>query len=239
MLNKVLILGESGTGKSTSTRTLDPLKTFYIHCDKKELPFRKWRDFYKTIYDDKGFLDRVKSNYYATTNQSHVVALLKYVLLKRDDIENIIIDTVTAILVDKFFADISSKGYEKFNIFGLQVKELLSTANDIEEDIIKKGIVKNVAFLSHVDKHTDMFGNSSTKFKSVAGKLVDQSIIPESTFTVVLQTHVEFKDGIPNYYFMTNTNGSTPAKSPIGMFDSFLIDNDLQFVFNKIKEYYG
>ena len=60
------IEGESGSGKSTSTRTLDPATTFYIDCDKKGLSWKGWRSQYQ--YE--------KHNYMATDQISTVSQLL-------------------------------------------------------------------------------------------------------------------------------------------------------------------
>ena len=46
MANLIMILGESGTGKSTSIENLDPKETFIIQVVNKPLPFRG----YKTKY---------------------------------------------------------------------------------------------------------------------------------------------------------------------------------------------
>lgn len=53
-------------------------------------------------------------------------------------------------------------------------------------------------------------------------------------FTIVLRS--VFKDG--KYYFKTKTDGFDVCKTPIGMFESDEIDNDLKIVDGKIREYY-
>ena len=46
MSNLILIIGESGTGKSTSLENLDHKETFLINVLNKPLPFRGWRKKY-------------------------------------------------------------------------------------------------------------------------------------------------------------------------------------------------
>ena len=69
-------------------------------------------------------------------------------------------------------------------------------------------------------------------------KMIDNMITVEGLFTYVLFTSlVKDNDGNIQYKFMTQTDGSTTAKSPMGCFESLLIDNDLQEVINKIDQY--
>ena len=46
MANIIGIMGESGSGKTTSMRNLDPKTTYYIDCDKKGLSWRGWKKQY-------------------------------------------------------------------------------------------------------------------------------------------------------------------------------------------------
>ena len=49
MAEKILILSQSGLGKSTSIRNLDPNSTMVIQAYKKRLPFphKKWKQWDK------------------------------------------------------------------------------------------------------------------------------------------------------------------------------------------------
>jgi hypothetical protein len=44
-------------------------------------------------------------------------------------------------------------------------------------------------------------------------------------------------EGNPSYKFITNSDGTCTAKSPMGLFNDIYIDNDLNYVVNRIKEY--
>ena len=71
-------------------------------------------------------------------------------------------------------------------------------------------------------------------------KMLDQVITLEGLFTYVFFTEVGHDDeGKPSYQFKTNSDGTCTAKSPMGLFTDLLIDNDLNFIINKIKEYNG
>ena len=72
-----------------------------------------------------------------------------------------------------------------------------------------------------------------------AGKAVDQYILLDGLFTVNLYTEIEIEKNRPKYHFRTNTLGNDSCKSPHGMFDDFLIPNDLGLVRDKFLEYYS
>ncbi|MNH19320.1 hypothetical protein D3C79_790500 [compost metagenome] len=71
------------------------------------------------------------------------------------------------------------------------------------------------------------------KMKTI-GKMLDEKITVEGMFTIALRTAVT--DG--RYYFTTQSDGTDPVKSPIGLFDNFQIPNDLNAVDAAIRSYY-
>ena len=77
------------------------------------------------------------------------------------------------------------------------------------------------------------------KFKiKTIGKMIDNTITVEGLFTYVLFTNVErTSDNKVEYSFITHSDGSNTAKTPIDCFEEDLIPNDLQYVVDKINEY--
>lgn len=67
--------------------------------------------------------------------------------------------------------------------------------------------------------------------------MLDQVITLEGLFTYVLFTKVLNDGNEIEYKFITNSDGTCTAKTPMGLFDELYIDNDLNYVINKIKEY--
>ena len=65
--------------------------------------------------------------------------------------------------------------------------------------------------------------------------MLDNYVTVEGRFTIVLKTVVQ--DG--RYMFSTQNNGQDTVKSPMGMFDQALIDNDLKAVDDAIREYWN
>ena len=48
---------------------------------------------------------------------------------------------------------------------------------------------------------------------------------------------VKYDDGKATYKFITNSDGTCTAKTPMGLFNEIYIDNDLDYVVKRIKEY--
>ena len=70
------IMGESGAGKTTSMRNLDPATTYYIDCDKKGLSWRGWKKQYNAE----------AKNYFSTDKQNEVLAIMQGINDKRPNI---------------------------------------------------------------------------------------------------------------------------------------------------------
>lgn len=136
---------------------------------------------------------------------------------------SIVIDDATYLMVDQFMANVQLKGYEKYNIMAQNFTNLIEQARQLPED-------KIVYFMGHSDQ-TD---NGREHFKTI-GRMIDNYVTLEGKFTTVLKSVV--KDG--KYYFQTHNSGSDTVKSPLGMFDADLIDNDLKMVDDIMREYWS
>ena len=206
-----LVLGASGSGKSTSLRNLDPSKTLLIQCIKKPLPFRAqgWKTRI-TLKSD--------GNVIQTSDPVIIEKCLRY---SHADI--VVIDDYQAVMVNELLARSSEKGYDKFSDIAKNAWRVFNAAGGLAEH-------RRVYILAHTQ--TDDFGQ--TRMKTV-GKMVDQTLVPEGYFTIVLRTEVI--NG--NYKFSTQTNGQDCCKSPISMFADQHIDNDLAMVDSQIQDFYN
>ena len=215
MSNPILIIGESGSGKSTSLRNLDHKETYMLQAIKKPLPFRGWRKKY--ILDSK----EVKGNLCINDKPQVVAQMIKYVSDKRPDIKNLIVDDVTYIMSNQFMRRAREVGFGKYNEIGADFFKVIENIGSYREDL-------NIVFLGHSERKED--GKSGIK---TAGKMLDNQFSIAGLFTIVFEAHVDDN----GYKFITNNNGWNCAKSPMGMFEDHYIDNDLKIVFDKIKEY--
>lgn len=206
----ILILGASGSGKTTSLRNMDPAKTLLIQCIKKPLPFKS-----------AGWKTRENLRSEGNVIRTDDPVLIEK-LMRASPHEVVVIDDYQAVMVNELMSRSSEKGYDKFTDIGKNAWNIFRAAGDLASH-------RRVYILAHTQ--TDEFG--SVRMKTV-GKMVDQTIVPEGFFTVVLRTEVV--NG--QYQFSTQTNGQDCCKSPIGMFDDRLIENDLATVDSTISSYY-
>lgn len=235
MANTFCVIGETGTGKSTSLGEikelgligLNPTETAIINVMDKPLPFKNSRKNYSKKISEGG-------NYAASSDGETILEVLKH-LNTRQDIKNVVIEDFQYIMADEFMLKASKKGYDKFNEIAKHAYDVISFGKNMRNDI-------NFICITHSE-----FNEKSNSYKmKTIGKMLDDKITLEGLFTVVLYSTVSFdaKEKISNYQFVTNKYADNseieiPAKSPRGMFEEILIPNDLGFVIKKANEYYG
>lgn len=195
----VMILGESGTGKSASLRNFTPEEIKVINVAGKPLPF-------------KNKFESVSTDDYSTVKRE----------LKNTNKKCIVVDDSQYLMANEFMRRATERGYDKFTEIAQNMWDLICTVQQLPNDVI-------VYFLTHLERDQNGF----EKVKTI-GKLLDEKITLEGMFTIVLKTNVT--DG--QYSFLTQNNGHDTVKSPIGMFPSYAIENDLKYVDDKIRNYY-
>ena len=202
MAQKVLILGDSGTGKSASLRNFAPEEILVINSAGKPLPF-------------KNHFECITPSFEKLTQD-----VLK--AMDKTDKKVIVIDDAQYIMSFQYMRRIKENGWDKWNDIQGDFFNIIKACDYMPEDVI-------VYFLSHLQRDDE----GHEKIKTM-GKMLDEKITIEGLFTTVLKTAV--KDG--QYFFLTQNSGLDTVKSPIGMFPSYAIDNDLKYVDTKIRNYY-
>lgn len=142
--------------------------------------------------------------------------------IKKAPAKSIVIDDATYLMTGEYMRTAKVTGYQKFTDLALNYYTLVKTAAALPDD-------KIVYFMGH----SDIDSNGNEKFKTI-GKLLDEKITLEGMFTIVLKTVVT--DG--KYQFSTRNSGQDTVKTPMGMFNEPLIDNDLAAVDKAIRDYY-
>lgn len=231
MANKVLVLGEPGTGKTRSLKTLDPKSTFIICPDEKELSFRG-KDYQTIFKEDTKKLDLQKTNFYETTSPKLILDLLKIISDSMPHIKVVVIDTITSLQIAEFMDKVKEKGFDKYTDMALDTYTVLKSLRKLRDDL-------TIVVMAHVENNYDSDGVLRTSFKVPGGKLIGEKIKVEGMFTTVLFTEVIMEQGVPKYYFVTQNNGKNTCKSPEGMFDDIRIPNDMDFVITTMKEYHN
>lgn len=215
MAKVICIAGESGSGKTTSTRTLDPKTTFYIDADKKGLSWKGWKSQYNK--ENKNYLC---NDWVATVQQTLAVINSNKDYAK---VKTVVIDTINGLMVADEMRRAKEKGYDKWTDLAACVWDLICNCYDMREDL-------TIVFLAHTQTERDDSGYAFTRIKT-SGKKLDK-IVLESKFTTVLISKVV--DG--QYVFETHANNST-AKTPLGAFDVDTVPNDIAAVLEALNEF--
>lgn len=218
MSNTSIIMGESGTGKSTSIRTLDPTTTFIINVMNKPLPFRGYKKQYTNISTDGK-----TGNYYASMNYEHITLVIKKINATRPEIKTLIIDDFQYLMCDEYMNRATEVGFQKFSEIGQHAYYLLKMLPLLREDL-------DIFILTHSESNE----LGKMKIKTI-GKMLDQNVVIEGMYSTVLQTELTNGD----YHFITQGDARHIAKSPMGMFETREIPNDLAFVKAKMSEYFN
>lgn len=213
MASTILVIGESGTGKSTSIRNLNPAETYIINVLDKPLPFRGGK---------KNYVKKEGGNYFATDSASTIIKCAQEVSMKRPEIKNLIVDDYQYIMANEFMRRALEKGYDKFSQIGQMGWEIIIKLSQLRADL-------DCFILSHSNVGDDGVSRCKT-----IGKMLDDKIVLEGMVTIVL--HTTIIDG--EYKFITIHDGTKTAKAPMGLFDDKYIDNDLNFVKQKMSAYF-
>lgn len=196
----VLVLGASGSGKSTSLRNFEPDEVGVFDVAGKPLPFRKKL---------------------SVAHRPSYGVIMK--ALKANNKRAYVIDDANYLMAFQNFALASQKGYDKFTTMAVNFEQLLEASNATDEDTVTYYLM-----------HPEFDNDGRMKPKSI-GKMLDSQLCIEGMFPIVLVAQ-RMEDG---YRFVTQTDGMTPAKAPMGMFDDVIIDNDLKAVDTAIRDYWG
>lgn len=220
----IAVVGQTGTGKSTSIETLNPKETVVINVIGKPLPFRGWKQKYTPLTQEGG-------NFYVSSDSAKIVSVLNHISQKRPEIKVIIIDDFQYLMSSEFMHRSSEQGWQKFTDIGRHAWDVITTAKSLREDL-------KVFILSH-DQLIEDISPPRRKIKTI-GKMLDEKVTLEGLFTVVLFTDVikNQETGSLDYKFITQNDGSTTSKSPKGMFKELTIPNDLSYVVKEIDRYY-
>lgn len=222
----IAIVGESGTGKSTSLRNLNPEETFIISTTGKPLPFRGWKKKYSPI---KISADGISGNYFTSSKWDQILKILQIVDKKMPHIKQVIVDDFQYVLSYEFVDRATEVGYTKFTELAQHAMEILRYAEKMRDDC-------KMIFLTHSENVGDAM-NPKYVIKTV-GKLLAEKVTLEGLFTYIFFTRVsEGTDGRMEYKLLTNSDGTCVAKTSLGMFEEMEIDNDLNEIIKVIDEY--
>lgn len=230
MSKNLCIMGISGSGKTSSLRTLDPNTTLYIDCDGKGLTWKGWKEQY----------NKERGNYYKTNYPQMVERWLYWLDGKErneagDIIESknknglkfkvVVIDTLNALMIAEEQRKIKTKGYDKWEDLANAIWNILDLSLTLRDDL-------TVVFLAHTETVSDDNGIVETRIQTSGKKL--RKIVPESKINTVLLAEID-DDG--NHVLVASRPNTTAKEGFIDAFEEKIMPNDLQAVLNVLNEF--
>lgn len=151
-----------------------------------------------------------------------------YAVISKSKTDSIVIDDAGYLMTNQFMRGHASTGAGNaiFSFYNDLGDRFWSLVRFVVEQTPENKIVY---FIMHEDKND--FGDIKPK---TIGKMLDEKVCVEGMFTIVIRSVLS--NG--KHVFKTQTDGFDVCKTPIGMFESAEIDNDLKLVDTTIREYY-
>lgn len=199
MARLIFILGNPGTGKSTSLRNLKTAEVSYITATGKELPFRS----------------DIKANVARSMDE-----VQKMIVASKKPI--VVIDDVNYLFTKEVFG--ASEKEDKWNVYDKISKDFYK----IVQTILNKEGDQNFYLMGHLEDP-----DSGTKLLKTLGQATRKNNNPEGWTNIVFESTVDLDE----FVFKVKTDGSG-VKSPMEMFDTPTIENDLKVINDKINAYY-
>ena len=210
MSKAIMILGASGSGKTTSLEHLDPKQTFYIDADGKGLSWKGWRQQY----------NKANKNYFLCDDPNQICAIMQQIDAQQKQIKYLVVDTLNGCMVADEMRRAKEKTYDKWMDLAQSVYSIVDYANKMRDDL-------TVILIGHTQTSDDGFTCMLTNGRKL------NKICLESKMTTVLLARINENC---EYVFETRARNST-AKTPRGAFDKDEIPNDIMLVIDALKDY--
>ena len=205
-----MIIGTSGSGKTTSLEKLDPKQTFYIDADGKGLSWKGWRKQY----------NKENKNYFQCDAPEQIFSLMQTIDEKQKQIKFLVIDTLNGCMVADEMRRAKEKAYDKWMDLAQSVYNIVDYSNKMRDDL-------TVILIGHTQTSDDGFTCMLTNGRKL------NKICLESKMTTVLLSRINDNG---EYVFETRAKNST-AKTPRGAFDVDEIPNDITLVIDALNDF--
>jgi len=216
----ILVIGDPGTGKSTAIEGLDPKSTVIIKPNNKQLPFRGSSKLYN---EELG-------NVVIANEFNALGATLEAInASKSGKVKTIVVEDLTHYFSHRVMKDAKTTGFQKWSDMAVDCfNALIKFEAKLRDDL-------TVIVVGHTDRMQDAMGNTIITLQT-PGKLLENNIKIPSYFTYMLHTDVTEANGVMEYRFLTNFDGTKIAKTPKGCFEKY-IPNDYKLVIDTIEKY--
>ena len=205
---KILLVSQTGKGKTYSFRNMDPEKTGFINAENKPLPFK---NNFKYCARPKAFGGCMK-------------ALEDYAA--NPEINCIVIDSLSAVM-DMLIEEMRAqyRGFDVWGNYAIKLGEFLKKVKLAEKEIF---------LTAHYE--TLNIENSTEKRVKTKGKEYEGVI--EKEFTMVLYSDCKFQDEKPQYFFVTVGEGISAKVPPGIFEEGLIrIPNDSKIVLDNILKF--
>ncbi|QWA09566.1 AAA family ATPase [Sodalis ligni] len=214
----VLILGDSGAGKSYSLRNFKPDEVILLQCIPKILPFRAtgWHLHGKLLPDGT----KQRGNVLRMDDWEQVQDTINRMVLSKTR-QVLIIDDFQTVMQHENMMRAYQTGYGKFTEMADHIWRIIMAATQLPDGY-------RVYFLAHTEETEGKIRMKTT------GKMLNEKLTPEGYFSIVLRAIK--KDG--KHVFLIKGDDNDTAKAPPDLFPGMTeIDNDLKAVDVAITEF--
>lgn len=176
----------------------------------------------------KSYVTGKEGNMLVTSDCDVIKRAITGISAKMPQIKVIVIDTISSIMSDMEMAELKKKSFDKWIDYAASIYELYQLAQDpsLRQDLF-------IIFVGHTEQYNDN-GITRQRLKTGGSKLTKMNIEGKVSYT--FYTDIEFQNGKPEYYFLTQSDGTNTARTPEGCFE-YRIPNDLDFILKRISEY--
>ena len=177
----VLIMGESGSGKTYSIKNMNPDEVGIFLCEKNRLPFKKKFITYKL----KNLKGEINGREVTVWPAQTIVSKLK-----NPNLKIYIIDDSQYLMANEYFDRASEQGYQKYTDIGVHFRDLIHFVNnELPDDVV-------VYFLHHTEMDANI---GKTKAKTI-GRMLDEKLTVEGLFARIPNDLKLVDDVIREYY---------------------------------------
>lgn len=210
-------MGDSGTGKSTSLRYLDPKKSVIIKPNAKRLPFRG---------AGKVYSEKLK-NLFTVKDFKKLRSLLLNINDNAPHVKYITIEDLTHFFTAREMQDKNVIGFGKWaDLAEDTFNALVELETMMRDDLF-------IFLLAHTKVEDNGEGGKRICLQT-PGKMLESKVMLPSYFTYVLHTYIP--EDRSDYFYLTQHDGVHEAKSPMGCLER-LEPNDLNIISKKIEDY--
>lgn len=237
MKPNILVVGPSGTGKSSSLRNLEPDTTIILNAEQKALPFRGAGKFKMNVIipSSEKFLNHPKKNgeslVFDEAGRPIIEMGIFEAALASEKAENVVLESLTSL-----HEHVMREGKKKLTGFELwgYFKEVIG------EILLKSKVTNKYVIMIGIDMVIESEGGGVQERCFAIDGAWKKKV--EKEFVIVLYTTmITDENGVSAYKFITNKQKgyeNCPAKSPAGMLP-LIMDNDLNEVIRLSEAYYN